>query len=188
MVVELLTVGRTPEMIAQREDLQQAMTEDRTIQAVPVSAADDHLNHLLLTETQTPWIKSLVNNIKDLINPPKLPPLQVTSKPVPVKEIWGSSKNTGTAGVSSLAVHVGLIALLMAVSMNKTVQDKAREVVTLIAPTDLSPYVPAPDKLRCHTLNSERHGQPEDQPGNKGKTNRKTPGHIKRCEIETLRV
>jgi TonB family protein len=133
-------------MIAQREDLQQAMTEDRTIQAAPVSTADDHLNHLLVTETSTPWIKSLVTNIKDLINPPKLPPLEVTSKPVPVKEIWGSSKNTGTAGVSSLAVHAGLIALLMTVSMNKTVQDKAREVVTLIAPTDLAPYLPSPPK------------------------------------------
>ena len=36
-----------------------------------------------------PWYKSFVQNIKDVINPPKLPPLEVTSKPVAVKDIWG---------------------------------------------------------------------------------------------------
>jgi TonB family protein len=133
-------------MIAQREDLQQAMTEERTIQAAPAIRPDDHLDHLLVTETETPWIKSLVTNIKDLINPPKLPPLEVTSKPVPVREIWGSSKNTGKAGVSSLVVHGALIALLVVVSTSKAVQDKAKEVVTLIAPTDLAAYVPAAPK------------------------------------------
>jgi periplasmic protein TonB len=134
-------------MIAQRdEDLQQAMTEERTIQASPVPQQGDHLDHLLLKETETPFIQSLITNVRDLFNPPKLPPLEVTSKPVPVKEIWGDSKNTGTAGVSSLAVHIGLIALLIAIGTNKTVQEKAKETVSLVFPTDIDPYVPAPPK------------------------------------------
>ena len=45
-------------------------------------------------------------NLRDLISPPKLPPLQVTSQPVAVKEIW--SKNTQFTRVQmlSIAFHV----------------------------------------------------------------------------------
>src|SRR5271166_5892723 len=42
---------------------------------------------------------SLWQNLRDMISPPKLPPLNVTSKPVPVKEIW--SKNTQFTRVQS---------------------------------------------------------------------------------------
>ena len=49
---------------------------------------DDHLARLLAAE-RSPWYKSLIQNIKETINPPKLPPLEVTSKPVAVKDIWG---------------------------------------------------------------------------------------------------
>ena len=53
------------------------------------NTADDHLNRLLVAEVEEPWIQSLIRNIRELINPPKLPPLVVTSKPIPVKDIWG---------------------------------------------------------------------------------------------------
>src|SRR5438477_10157749 len=49
--------------------------------------ADRHLAHLLAAEPE-PWFKSLIRNVKETINPPKLPPLEVTSKPVAVKDIW----------------------------------------------------------------------------------------------------
>jgi hypothetical protein len=50
---------------------------------------DDNLSHLLLTQLEEPWYRGLIRNIGELINPPKLPPLEVTSKPVAVKDIWG---------------------------------------------------------------------------------------------------
>ena len=53
------------------------------------SNPDDHLARLLAPEMDEPWYKSFIQNIKDTINPPKLPPLELTSKPVPVKDIWG---------------------------------------------------------------------------------------------------
>ena len=50
---------------------------------------DDHLSRLLLTQNDEPFYKSLFRNIKEALNPPKLPPLELTSKPVAVKDIWG---------------------------------------------------------------------------------------------------
>ena len=74
-------------MIAQQEELKKVMSAERP-STTAFSQPDDHLN-LLLPETETPWYKSFVANIRELINPPKLPPLEVTSKPIPVKVIWG---------------------------------------------------------------------------------------------------
>ncbi|MGD1074062.1 MAG: energy transducer TonB [Bryobacteraceae bacterium] len=36
-----------------------------------------------------PWYVSLYRSIGELIRPEKLPPLEVTSRPVAVKDIWG---------------------------------------------------------------------------------------------------
>jgi periplasmic protein TonB len=131
-------------MIAQEEEVRQQMSEIHA--SVPVQP-DDHLNRLLISEVETPWYKSFIANIKDLVRPEKLPPLEVTSKPVAVKDIWGESSNKGKAGTTSLIVHVCGIALLLALGTNKAVQEAAKEAVTLVAP-DLAAYVPqqAPKK------------------------------------------
>src|SRR5215210_883400 len=130
-------------MIAQQEELQKAMSAERPA-VTTASHSEDQLN-LLLPETGTPWFKSFTANIKDLVNPAKLPPLEVTSKPIPVKNIWGDSKNTRTAGLSSMIIHAVAITLLVVVGTSKTVQQAVKESVSLIAP-DISPYVPAAPK------------------------------------------
>jgi periplasmic protein TonB len=130
-------------MIAHQEEVPEAMSVERSTMTA-VSQPDDHLN-LLVTETQTPWYKSFVENIRELIHPAKLPPLEVTSKPIPVKDIWGDSKNTRTAGLSSMMIHAVGIALLIFIGTNKTVQQKVKESVHLIAP-DIAPYIPAAPK------------------------------------------
>ena len=90
-----------------------------------------------------PWLKSFFRNIREIINPPKLPPLEVTSKPVPVKDIWGFyGGNEKRAGLMSLATHGGIIALLLFVGTNKTIQQAVTKQITLMAPIDLEPYVP----------------------------------------------
>jgi len=109
---------------------------------------DLHLDRLLVTETQEPWLRSFVARLKETINPPKLPPLEVTSKPVAVKDIWGLTAGQETrAGSLSLVVHVTVITLLLVIGTNETIQKKAKEAVTLIAP-DIAPYMPknAPQK------------------------------------------
>ncbi len=42
-----------------------------------------------MDDIEDPWYKSFLKNVKEAINPPKLPPLEITSQPVAVKDIWG---------------------------------------------------------------------------------------------------
>src|SRR5260370_18186179 len=75
-------------------------------------SADIHLNHLLAENIEEPWYKSLIQNVKDLVNPPKLPPLELTSKPVSVKDIWGLYAGQKMSGLMSLVFPRGVIVLL----------------------------------------------------------------------------
>ena len=72
----------------------------------PISgaSADVHLQRLLAESVEEPWYKSLAQNIRDAVNPPKLPPLEVTSKPVAVKDIWGLYGRKKQSGVMSLLI------------------------------------------------------------------------------------
>jgi protein TonB len=109
----------------------------------PVDADPDiHLQRLLLqSDFETPWYKTIIPAIKELINPPKLPPLEITSKPVEVKDQWGMYKgNESKAGAVSLVTHIAVIALLLWVSSLKPVQKAIQEVIPLFAP-DLKPYI-----------------------------------------------
>jgi len=50
---------------------------------------DHHLDRLLAPELEEKWIVTFYHDIKDAIRPPKLPPLEVTSKPVELKTLGG---------------------------------------------------------------------------------------------------
>ena len=104
------------------------------------SEADRHLSHLLSAEPE-PFLKSLIRNIKETINPPKLPPLEVTSRPVAVKDIWGMYRQEKKSFFMSSGFMVTVAVLLFTVASSKAVQDAAKKVITpLIAPLDLKPY------------------------------------------------
>ena len=45
----------------------------------PIFNADDHLSRLLVAEVEEPWYRSLISNLKDTFNPPKLPPLELVA-------------------------------------------------------------------------------------------------------------
>ncbi|HXK02835.1 MAG TPA: energy transducer TonB [Verrucomicrobiae bacterium] len=100
---------------------------------------DDHLARLLVDDVEAPWYKSFVQNIKDAINPPKLPPLQVTSKPVPVKDIWGLYGRKKKSWLMSTGFQVTAVALVLALTAVKPVQEKMKEAVSLVMPVDLAP-------------------------------------------------
>jgi len=104
-------------------------------------SADVHLRNLLAENIEEPWYKSLIQNVKDLISPPKLPPLVLTSKPVAVKDIWGLYGGKKESGLMSLAFHAGVVVLLFTLGTNKTVQQGVKQAVHLIAP-DIAPYMP----------------------------------------------
>jgi TonB family protein len=103
---------------------------------------DVHLQRLIAPELEVSWRQGFVRNIKELFRPTKLPPLEVTSKPVPVQDIWGFyGGQEKKAGALSLLVHAGLVALILFIGSLPPVQKAIKEHVLLIAP-DIAPYKP----------------------------------------------
>ena len=113
-----------------------------------ISNPDDHLARLLVPDVEKPWYRSFVQNIKELVSPPKLPPLEVTSKPVAVKDIWGLYGRQRKSFMMSTGFQVCMVAVILAATTSKTVQEKIKDTVTLVMPVDLQPYEPkmAPKK------------------------------------------
>src|ERR1700691_2868662 len=110
----------------------------------------DDIHLLLNSEIEEPFFRSLIRNVKELINPPKRPPLELTSKPVAVKEIWGFYGGQGRrAGMTSFLVHVCVIGLLFLLGTNKAVQQVVKQQIELIAP-DIAPYKPTVKKDAMH--------------------------------------
>jgi len=101
--------------------------------------ADLHLQRLLTPDL--PWYQHYINTAKSIFQKEELPPLELTSKPVAVKDIWGQSGgNEARAGVGSVMIHVGVVLALIFIGTNETVQKVAKDTISLVAPVDLAPY------------------------------------------------
>lgn len=130
------------------EDRQKTEQQTVLLGDLPVPTADDHLRRLFPLETQQPWYGRVFENLKETIFPPKLPPLQVTSKPVPVKDMWGFyGQYKGRSLVSSVLIHTAIVALLFTLATNKTVQDNMKKAAVVFIPDDLAPWIPQKPKL-----------------------------------------
>lgn len=98
---------------------------------------------------ETPWFKSLIRNVKELFNPPKMAPLEVTSRPVEVAPIWGAYSNKVDKGRSagiSVAIHVVVIALLLVIFQTPAIQKKIQDSTILYVPPAWHPKTPAAQK------------------------------------------
>jgi len=110
---------------------------------------EPELNFMPLSDSlNRPWWQSLRESIHEWRHPEKLPPLQLTSKPVRVREIWGDYNYKKKSLVGSIVVHGfaigGLIALSIA-GAHVVQQVKKTEQITLVAP-DISQYMPLSNK------------------------------------------
>jgi TonB family protein len=106
--------------------------------------AESRLANVFSGSEQEPIFRSLLRQLRETINPPKLPPLEVTSKPVAVKDIWGFyGGNESKAGLGSILIHGAVVAVMLILGTNPVIQKAVKEQVTLIAP-DLTAYVPKP--------------------------------------------
>src|SRR5439155_12687677 len=107
------------------------------------------LNLLSVSDTlEKPWWKTLRESIHDWRHPQKLPPLMLTSRPVPVRDIWGlyNYKKRGAAG--SIVLHAVGLAGLIAISVigaRVVKQVQKKESVAIVAP-DISQYMPLSNK------------------------------------------
>jgi periplasmic protein TonB len=107
-------------------------------------AAVPELNLLLKNETlDTPIWKSLFRNLDEFFFPKKLPPLMLTSKPVPVKDIWGFYNYKGRGAFGSTVIHMlGLAAIIGGTLLGRRIVteiQKPQETVELIAPSEDMP-------------------------------------------------
>jgi TonB family protein len=104
---------------------------------------DIHLQRLLMKEDSTPIWARVIKDIKELINPPKLPPLEVTSKPVDPNELKGLSGlyagNQSKTAFTSFVIHVAVVALIIFIGSLKPVQTALKQVVPLFAPIEIKP-------------------------------------------------
>lgn len=114
--------------------------------------ADVHLQRLLAPQSlDLPWYRTVIQGVKEAIHPPKLPPLEVTSKPVDPKELKGLEGlyggNETKAGISSLLIHGAVIALLFIVGSLKPVQKIIQDQITPLIAPDLSEFKPKKDVM-----------------------------------------
>ena len=104
---------------------------------------------LLLSKStfEEPLWKSLFQNLDDFFFPKKQAPLVLTSKPIPVKDIWGfyDYKKNGVLG--STIVHMVALALIIGgtILAGRVVKQviKPQESVTLVAPDDIPALPPS---------------------------------------------
>ncbi len=107
--------------------------------------ADDHLGRLLAPDTEIPWYKSIYENIQEMIHPEKLPPLELTSKPVEVKDIWGKGTDP-KALASSVAFQAIVVAILMFAVTNDKVQKLVKTTILMAPPPPVKPVQPKPNQ------------------------------------------
>lgn len=112
-----------------------------------INSGDDHLSRLG-SEVEEPWYRSFVQNIKETFSPPKLPPLEVTSKPVAVKDIWGLYGRQKKSFMMSAGFQICAVGLILILGTSKAVQEKVKETAIFFTPVDLEPFQPkmAPKK------------------------------------------
>ena len=116
-----------------------------------------------------PWYRTFYQNLRDTIAPPKLPPLKVTSQPVNVRSIWSRDDAFGPSQIVALAVHIGLIVLLVVPLYHKITNPTPAVIAINIDSGDVSPYTSklAPGKNVAH--GGGGGGERNPIPASKGK-------------------
>ena len=106
-----------------------------------VIPATDHLERLLPSTLETPWYRSLWSNLGDFLAPAR-PPLDITSRPVLVKDIWGQYGRQKKSWVMSVALQTAVVGVLVAAASTKVAQQTAHQISTLLIPADIAAYQP----------------------------------------------
>ena len=111
---------------------------------------EEGLNLLLRTSANESLWTSLRENVHAVFFPDKLPPLRLTSRPVPVREIWGDYNYKKQSASVSVVVHILMVAGLIGLSIMLTravKKELPKATVQLIAPDDM-PMLPITPKSK----------------------------------------
>jgi protein TonB len=121
-----------------------------------------------------PFYRTFYQNLRDLISPPKLAPLRVTSKAVKVKEIWTKDEVFSRAQVVSIVIHAGFLVLLLVPILRAVSTDaKAKQPTYNVTPLDgLSPYQSKLPPGAKQASGGGGGGAHEKEPASKGRAPR----------------
>jgi len=113
-----------------------------------VIPATDHLERLLPTSLDGPWYRSLWSNLCDFVSPNR-EPLDLTSKPVLVKDIWGQYGRQKKSWVMSVALQSSVVVLVAALATTKVAPKQvARVLYTIVDPAPFEVKLkPAPGTM-----------------------------------------
>ena len=119
-----------------------------TLDVKPGFEGESELNFLLpKSSLDQPLWKSLFQNLDDYFFPKKQPPLVLTSKPIPVKDIWGFYNYKKNGALGSTVVHIVALGLIIGGTIlgRRVVaqMQKPQDTVTLIAPDDIPALPPS---------------------------------------------
>src|SRR6266404_788357 len=105
---------------------------------------EPELNLLMPKGSEQSLWQSLVENIKATFFAKPQPPLVLTSKPIPVKDIWGIYMYKKSGATLSTIAHIIVLAAIIAGTIylgKKVVAEPKRETVTLVAPSPDTPVM-----------------------------------------------
>jgi protein TonB len=115
---------------------------ERQWEVIPTT---DHLERLLLPASlNVPWYRSLWSGVRDCFRG-EVPPLDLTSKPVLVRNIWGQYGRQKKSWVMSVGLQSAAVLLLITVASTKTVQQRVVHFIPLLDP-NLAAYEPKTPK------------------------------------------
>ncbi len=102
-----------------------------------------HLERMLLPSLEMPWYRSLWNNLRDSFSP-AVPLLDITARPVLVRDIWGQYGRQKTSWVMSFALQSAVLLAVVGLASTKTGQEHIMRTVSLIMPSNIDDYRPNP--------------------------------------------
>src|SRR5580765_2957490 len=100
-----------------------------------VIPASDHLARLLVPALDLPWYRSLWNGVHEFFQPAP-PLLDITSKPVLVRDMWGQYGRQKKSWVMSVALPSAVVVTVFAAALTPTARQKITGgSVVLVAPS-----------------------------------------------------
>src|SRR5690348_2927749 len=110
------------------------------------TSAPDPEDYSFLLE-QKPFWREILDQVKDLVRPPKTPELKLESQPIPVKDIWSKPKRKSSfVGVTAIELGIiGIMCLPMWRPVRKAIQQAV--ITPIFVPDQPAPIMPKMTKL-----------------------------------------
>ena len=106
----------------------------------PARPGEPDLPPLTIATLSLPWWAGLLEGYRLDQELKKAPPLKLSSRPLPVREIWGGFSHRREGLSAAVAMHLVFVLAVFGFDGND-LEDISQGTVTLIIPIDISPYL-----------------------------------------------